>query len=46
MEKENKKLKKLLKEAMKIIDSASMFGLDKEEAQIWYTKVYKLLGEE
>ena len=46
MEKENKKLKKLLKELMKIIDRASMFGLDQEEAQKWYTKVYKTLGED
>ena len=43
MEKENKKLKKLLKEAMEIIDKASMLGLDQESAQKWYTKTYKLL---
>lgn len=35
-------LMNLIYEAMKIIDRASMFGLDHHEAQKWYTKAHKL----
>lgn len=36
-----KKLLKMLKEALKIIDNASMYGLDIESTEEWYSKTYK-----
>jgi len=38
-----KKIAKLLLEAMKILDKGSMFGIDWEETGEYYTKAYKAM---